>query len=46
MGRIDIDLPEDLESRLREKVFKRFKGKHGGLRKGVIEAIKAWIERG
>lgn len=46
MGRIDIILPEDLERRLREAVFRRKGMKKGNLKEAINEAIVLWIERG
>jgi hypothetical protein len=46
MGRIDIILPEDLEKRLRETVFRRKGMKKGNLKEAINEAIILWIERG
>jgi len=45
MGRIDIILPEDLEKRLRETVFRRKGMKKGNLKEAINEAIILWIER-
>lgn len=44
MGRVDIILPDDLEERFREEVFKRFGMKRGNLTKAIEEAIVRWIE--
>ena len=46
MGRMDIILPDKLEARFREEVFKRFGMKKGNLTKAVQEAVKQWIEEG
>jgi hypothetical protein len=45
MGRIDVVLPDDLERRLREAVFRRKGMKRGNLKKAVNEAIILWIDR-
>ncbi len=43
MGRINVDIPDDLEKELRFKTVQRFGGKKGDLSKAVEEAIKIWI---
>ena len=45
MGRISVDLPDDLEKQLRLKTVERFGGKKGDLSKAVEEAIKTWITK-
>lgn len=43
MGRISIDLPDELEKQLRLQTVERFGGKKGDLSRAVEEAIKTWI---
>ncbi len=43
MGRISVDLPDELEKQLRIKTVERFGGKKGDLSKAVEEAVKTWI---
>ena len=43
MGRICVDLPDELEKQLRIKTVERFGGKKGDLSKAVEEAIRKWI---
>ncbi|MGA3060430.1 MAG: ribbon-helix-helix domain-containing protein [Candidatus Bathyarchaeia archaeon] len=43
MGRISVDLPDELEKQLRIKTVERFGGKKGDLSKAVEEAIRTWI---
>ena len=43
MGRISIDLPDELEKQLRMQTVERFGGKKGDLSRAVEEAIKTWI---
>jgi hypothetical protein len=45
MGRISVDLPDQLEKQLRIKTVHRFGGKKGDLSKAVEEAIKTWITK-
>lgn len=44
MGRIEGIIPDDLETRLRIEVVKRYGGKKGDLVKGIIEAIRLWVD--
>lgn len=46
MGRMDIILPDNLETQFRQEVFKRFGMKKGNLTKAIQEAIKQWIQEG
>lgn len=43
MGRIDAIIPEELESKVRMEVVKRFGGKKGDLQKAVMEALEMWV---
>jgi hypothetical protein len=43
MGRISVDLSDELEKKLRFKTIERFGGKKGDLSKAVEEAIKTWV---
>ena len=43
MGRISIDLPDELEKQLRMKTVERFGGKKGDLSRAVEDAVKTWI---
>jgi hypothetical protein len=43
MGRITVDLPNELEKQLRLKTVERFGGKKGDLTKAVEEAVRTWI---
>jgi len=43
MGRISVDLPDELEKQLRLKTVERFGGKKGDLSRAVEEAIETWI---
>jgi hypothetical protein len=43
MGRISVDLPDELEKQLRFKTVERFGGKKGDLSRAVQEAVKTWI---
>jgi hypothetical protein len=43
MGRISVELPDELEKKLRFKTVERFGGKKGDLSKAVEEAVKTWV---
>jgi len=45
MGKLNVDLPDDLDEAFRQEIMKRFGYRKGALRKAVIEAIKLWIEK-
>ena len=45
MGRISVDLPDELEKQLRFKTVERFGGKKGDLSRAVEEAVKTWIAK-
>ena len=43
MGRITVEVPDELERKLRFKTIDRFGGKKGDLSKSVEEAVKKWV---
>ncbi len=43
MGRIGVDLPDELEKQFRIKTVERFGGKKGDLSRAVEEAVRTWI---
>jgi len=43
MGRINVDISDDLEKQLRLKTVEKFGGKKGDLSKAVQEAVRTWI---
>ncbi len=45
MGRISVDLPDDLEKQFRLKTVEKFGGKKGDLSRAVEEAVKTWIDK-
>jgi hypothetical protein len=45
MGRVSVNLSDDLEKKLRFRTIERFGGRKGDLSKAVEEAIKTWIEK-
>ncbi len=45
MGRINIDIPDELEKQLRLKTVEKFGGKKGDLSRAVQEAIQTWTNK-
>ncbi len=45
MGRINVEITDELEKELRFKTIERFGGKKGDLSKAVEAAVKTWINR-
>jgi hypothetical protein len=45
LGRINVDISDELEKQLRLKTVERFGGKKGDLSKAVQEAVKTWIDK-
>ena len=43
MGRISVELSDELEKQLRFKTIERFGGKKGDLSRAVEEAVKMWV---
>jgi hypothetical protein len=43
MGRISVELSDELEKKLRFKTIERFGGKKGDLSRAVEEAIRTWV---
>lgn len=45
MARTMIELPDDLDSRFREKAVHKFGGRRGFFGKAVKEAIELWLKQ-
>jgi hypothetical protein len=45
LGRINVDISDDLEKKLRLKTVEKFGGKKGDLSRAVQEAVKTWIDK-
>ena len=45
MGRIMIELPDDLEKEFRHRLIDRFGGRKGGLSLAIMEAIRLWLKQ-
>ena len=45
MGRISVELSDELEKKLRFKTIERFGGKKGDLSRAVEEAVETWVAK-
>ena len=45
MGRINVDIPDELEKKLRFKTIEVYGGKKGDLSRAVEEAVRTWVTR-
>ena len=45
MGRITVELSDELEKKLRFKTVEKFGGRKGDLSRAVEEAVKTWISK-
>ncbi len=45
MGRIGVELSDELEKKLRFKTLERFDGKKGDLSRAFEEAVKTWVAK-
>jgi len=45
MGRICVELPDELEKKLRFKTIERFGGRKGDLSRAVQEAVETWVAK-
>jgi len=45
MGRITVELSDELEKELRFKTIERFGGRKGDLTRAVEEAITTWVTK-
>lgn len=45
MGRISVELPDELEKKLRFKTIEKYGGKKGDLSRAVEEAVRTWVAR-
>jgi hypothetical protein len=45
MGRVSVELSDELEKKLRFKTIERFGGKKGDLSRAVAEAVKIWVAK-
>ena len=44
MGRIDINLPNDLEDKLRMEAGRRLGARRGSLTDAIVDAIEMWLD--
>jgi hypothetical protein len=45
LGRINVDISDELEKQLRLKTVEQFGGKKGDLSRAIQEAVKTWINK-
>ncbi len=45
MGRINVDISDELEKQLRLETVERFGGKKGDLSRALQEAVKTWLDK-
>jgi len=45
MGRINVDIQDELEKKLRIKTIEIYGGKKGDLSRAVEEAVKTWVAK-
>jgi len=45
LGRISVELSNELEKQLRFKTIEKFGGRKGDLSRAVEEAVKTWIAK-
>jgi hypothetical protein len=45
MGRISVELSDELEKQLRFKTIERFGGRKGDLSRAIEEAVKTWVAK-
>jgi hypothetical protein len=45
MGRINVQLSDELEKKLRFKTIERFGGRKGDLSRAVEDAVKTWVAK-
>jgi hypothetical protein len=45
MGRISVEISDELEKKLRFKTIDRFGGKKGDLSRAVEEAVRTWVTK-
>ena len=45
LGQITIQIPDEVERRLRVKVAERYGGKRGALGEAIAEAIELWLRQ-
>jgi hypothetical protein len=43
MGRLDVEVEDKLEQRLRMAVLKRYGGRKGDLKRAIVDAIEKWV---
>jgi len=44
LGRLVVDIDDDLEKRLRKRLLDEYGGKRGALKKAIITALEKWLK--
>ena len=44
MGRLDVEIPDDLEKEFRLAIIENIGGKKGSIKQAMMEAIRLWID--
>jgi hypothetical protein len=45
MGRVSVELSDELEKKLRFKTIEKFGGRKGDLSKAVEESVRTWVAK-
>ncbi len=45
MGQLNVNIPDELEEKLRMMAAKKFGFKKGSLKKAIVEALEEWIKQ-
>ncbi len=45
LGRISVELPDELEKKLRFKTIEKYGGRKGDLSRAVEEAVRTWVAK-
>ena len=43
MGRIGVDIPDELEKKLRFKTIEEYGGRKGDLTRAIADAVQTWV---
>jgi hypothetical protein len=43
MGRLVLNIPDELEKKFREAVYKRYGMKKGNITRAIVEALEMWV---
>jgi hypothetical protein len=43
MGRLVLNIPDELEKKFREAVYRRYGMKKGNITRAIVEALEMWV---